>query len=166
MIYTDNQLKDKIVQMINYFENEVVEFKEARSNYSFNDIGKYFSALSNEANLRGLQEAWLVFGVADNKKLVGTEVSFKVADIVGQKADYIRNKGLNDDICKQLIIKALETMGEAGKQDLMEVLDRALPEVLSEEQKSKKVSNLLQDLKREKIVVAEGTNRYAKWKLI
>lgn len=35
-------------------ESEVVEFKEARSNYSFNDIGKYFSALSNEANLRGL----------------------------------------------------------------------------------------------------------------
>ena len=28
-------------------------------------------------------------------------VSFKVADIVGQKADYIRNKGLDDDICKQ-----------------------------------------------------------------
>ena len=59
MIYTDSQLKEKIVRMIESFENEVVEFKEARTNYSFNDIGKYFSALSNEANLRGLQEAWL-----------------------------------------------------------------------------------------------------------
>lgn len=49
MIYTDNQLKQKIVQMIDDFESEVVEFKEAKSNYSFNDIGKYFSALSNEA---------------------------------------------------------------------------------------------------------------------
>ena len=54
-------------------ESEVVEFKEARSNYSFNDIGKYFSALSNEANLRGLQEAWLVFGISDDKQIVGTE---------------------------------------------------------------------------------------------
>ena len=52
MIYTDSQLKEKIVRMIESFENEVVEFKEARTNYSFNDIGKYFSALSNEANLR------------------------------------------------------------------------------------------------------------------
>lgn len=63
MIYTDNQLKEKISKMIESFESEVIEFKEARTNYSFNDIGKYFSALSNEANLRGLQEAWLVFGV-------------------------------------------------------------------------------------------------------
>ena len=56
MIYTDSQLKEKIIKMIESFESEVVEFKEAKSNYSFNDIGKYFSALSNEANLRGLQD--------------------------------------------------------------------------------------------------------------
>jgi ATP-dependent DNA helicase RecG len=73
MIYTDNQLKAKIIQMIEDFESEVVEFKEAKSNYSFNDIGKYFSALSNEANIRALQEAWLIFGVSDDKKFVGTE---------------------------------------------------------------------------------------------
>lgn len=92
-------------------------------------------------------------------------VSFKVADIVGQKAVYVRNKGLNDDICKQLIIKALESMGEASKQELMEVLEKALPEVLSDEQKSKKVSNLLQAMKKEGLVLAEGKNRYAKWSL-
>lgn len=92
-------------------------------------------------------------------------VSFKVADIVGQKAAYVRNKGLDDDICKQLIIKALESMGEASKQELMEVLEKALSEVLSDDQKSKKVSNLLQAMKKEKIVVTDGTNRYAKWRL-
>lgn len=46
MIYTDSQLKEKIVRMIESFENEVVEFKEARTNYSFNDIGKYFLHLA------------------------------------------------------------------------------------------------------------------------
>ena len=90
-------------------------------------------------------------------------VSFKVADSVGQKADYIRNKGLEDDICKQLIVKALETMGEAGKQELVELLEKALPDVLSEEQKSKKVSNLLQAMKKEGTISVRGTNRYAKW---
>ena len=66
---------------------------------------------------------------------------------------------------KQLIIKAIESMGEAGKQELMEVLEKALPEVLSDEQKSKKVSNLLQAMKRAGLVTAEGKNRYAKWSL-
>lgn len=70
MIYTDSQLKEKIVRMIESFENEVVEFKEARTNYSFNDIGKYFSALSNEANLRELQEAWLIFGISDDVPVI------------------------------------------------------------------------------------------------
>ena len=54
-------------------------------------------------------------------------------------------------------------MGEASKRDLMEVLEKALPEVLSDEQKSKKVSNLLQAMKKDGIVVTTGTNRYAKW---
>lgn len=92
-------------------------------------------------------------------------VSFKIADIVGQKAAYVRNKGLDDDICKQLIIKALQSMREANKQDLMGVLEKALPEVLSDEQKSKKVSNLLQAMKKEGLVVTNGKNRYAKWSL-
>ena len=90
-------------------------------------------------------------------------VSFKVADIVGQKAVYVRNKGLDDDICKQLIVKALGSMGEASKKDLMEVLEKALPEVLSEEQKSKKVSNLLKALKKDDVIEVSGVNRYSKW---
>ena len=90
-------------------------------------------------------------------------VSFKVADIVGQKAAYIRNRGLEDDICKQLIVKALEAMGKASKQEIMEVLENALPEVLDDGQKSKKVSNLLQAMKKEGLVAAEGKTRHAKW---
>lgn len=56
-------------------------------------------------------------------------------------------------------------MGEASKQDLMDVLEKALPEVLSDEQKSKKVSNMLQSMKKENIVDTAGKNRYAKWYL-
>jgi len=53
-------------------ESEVVEFKEAKSNYDFDKLGRYFSALSNEANLKGLSAAWLVFGVNDRQQVVGT----------------------------------------------------------------------------------------------
>ncbi|QWT53025.1 RNA-binding domain-containing protein [Eubacterium sp. MSJ-33] len=72
MIYTDSELKKKIYKMIENFESEVVEFKEATSNYSFNEIGKYFSALGNEANIRGFNEAWLIFGVTNDKQIKGT----------------------------------------------------------------------------------------------
>ena len=73
MIYTSDKLSAKIIKMVDVFENEVVEFKEANSKYSFNDIGKYFSALSNEANIRGLNEGWLIFGISDSKEFKGTE---------------------------------------------------------------------------------------------
>lgn len=46
-------------------ETEWIEFKEAKNNFDFDDLGKYFSALSNEANLKGESAAWLVFGVTD-----------------------------------------------------------------------------------------------------
>lgn len=49
----------------------------------------------SKENFRTLKKQGLVEGRYPN-----LFVSFKVADIVGQKADYIRNKGLNDDICK------------------------------------------------------------------
>lgn len=54
-------------------ENEVVEFKEAKKNLDFNDIGEYFSALSNEANLTNKPSAWLLFGVKNNQTIIGTK---------------------------------------------------------------------------------------------
>lgn len=48
-------------------ENEVVEFKKAETNFDIDELGKYFSALSNEANLRDHEFAWIVFGVWDKK---------------------------------------------------------------------------------------------------
>ena len=44
-------------------ETEVVEFKKASNGFGDQELGQYFSALSNEANLKGVSRAWLVFGV-------------------------------------------------------------------------------------------------------
>jgi ATP-dependent DNA helicase RecG len=60
--------------LIQSWENEVLEFKRAGDGYSTNDIGKYFSALANEANLRNRERAWLVFGVDNrSREVVGTD---------------------------------------------------------------------------------------------
>jgi ATP-dependent DNA helicase RecG len=54
-------------------ETEVVEFKEAKNGYDFRKLGKYFSALCNEANLKRKDAAWLVFGVANDHRIVGSQ---------------------------------------------------------------------------------------------
>lgn len=76
-------------------ENEVVEFKEAKNNYDFTKLGKYFSALSNEANLCGKPFAWLVFGVEDKKhSIVGSQFRPKRKDLDSLKGE-IANKTTN-----------------------------------------------------------------------
>ena len=46
---------------------EVVELIGPSRNFDFEQFGQYFSALSNEANLRGHGAAWLVWGVSDDR---------------------------------------------------------------------------------------------------
>lgn len=59
--------------LIASWEGEVVEFKEAKTNFKAGDLGKYVSALANEANLRGTDRAWMVFGIKDTTRtVVGT----------------------------------------------------------------------------------------------
>ena len=73
----DKTNNDKLIvllmDLIDRYENEVVEFKEADNDYDKNKIGKYFSAISNEANLRSIPYGWLIFGVRDeDRSIVGT----------------------------------------------------------------------------------------------
>lgn len=54
-------------------ETEWVEFKEAKNNYGSDDLGRYFSALSNEANLKNQPFGWIVFGVQGKpRRVVGS----------------------------------------------------------------------------------------------
>ena len=46
-------------------ENECVEFKKAKNSFDMDVLGKYFSALGNEANLKNKQYSWIVFGIDD-----------------------------------------------------------------------------------------------------
>ncbi|MGH2643731.1 MAG: RNA-binding domain-containing protein [Chitinophagaceae bacterium] len=94
---TEKELKTRLNRLLNlHDENEVVEFKEAKKGFDFEKLGKYFSALSNEANLFDKDCAWLVFGV-ENKKhtIVGSEFRPNRADLDKLKkelADKISNR--------------------------------------------------------------------------
>lgn len=70
---TNEDIKNKFEELRATAEKETIEFKEAKETFDFNNLGKYFSALSNEANLHGVRCGWLVFGVHDKtRKVVGT----------------------------------------------------------------------------------------------
>lgn len=74
-----------VFQRLRYHhENEVVEFKQAETSFDFDDLGKYFSALSNEANLRDQEFGWLIFGV-HNKSREITGTSYKNSPVSLQK---------------------------------------------------------------------------------
>ena len=66
------ELKRMIGRMLLDPENECTEFKEAKNDFRFEDLGRYFSAISNEANIRMMQYGWILFGVDDKRNAVGT----------------------------------------------------------------------------------------------
>lgn len=59
------ELNTILDELVKHNENECVEFKKATNNFDIDDLGKYFSALSNEANLKNKQYSWMIFGVED-----------------------------------------------------------------------------------------------------
>ena len=59
------------------WEYEIVEFKEAKGQYDTDKVGRYFSAISNEANLKQQQYGWFVLGVSESKDKVPVGTSFK-----------------------------------------------------------------------------------------
>ena len=70
----EQALKQLLHSLIERWESEVVEFKRGGKGFSTSDLGKYLSALANEANLRACESAWLVFGIDDKtRRILGSE---------------------------------------------------------------------------------------------
>lgn len=68
-------------------------------------------------------------------------------------------------ILKELIISALKN-GSLKKADIYEAVKHAFPDVLTEEKQYKKLSNLLQKMKKEGIVDVRGSAVHAEWFLV
>ena len=70
----EKELKQQLEELIQLSdEGECVEFKEAKNTFDFQRLGKYFSALSNEANLKHKEYSWLVFGINKHRQIVGSQ---------------------------------------------------------------------------------------------
>ncbi len=94
-------IEHKLNELLQNSEAEVLEFKEAKQDFDFRKLGKYFSALSNEANLLGRDEAWLIFGIKDDKSIVGTNYRSNSDSLHGLKNE-IANKISNRITFKEI----------------------------------------------------------------
>lgn len=91
-------------------------------------------------------------------------ISAKVAESIGEKAQYVKNKGFDDDAYKKWILSYLGTYKKGTKQDFIKLLSDKLPDTMSEKQKESKVRNLLSSLRREGTIKLDSDNkRLANW---
>lgn len=87
-----DDLPTLLARLLAAWESEVVEFKQASHDYSTDEIGRYFSALANEANLRGTSGGWLVFGVQDRtRSVVGTDYRLQPEHLQSLKMQIAQN---------------------------------------------------------------------------
>lgn len=88
---------ETLQSLMEHWENEIVEFKEAKGQYSEDKIGQYFSAISNEANLLNKQFGWFILGVSEEQKKYPVGTNFKQGDpSLLEKFKYTISKGTTD----------------------------------------------------------------------
>ena len=90
-------------------------------------------------------------------------ISASVAASADQKAKYIRDRGMDDSWYRKLVLDFLAEYGKAVRKDFDELLLPKLPDVLSDSQKTNKVKNLLQAMRREGSVHTVGPRTAAVW---
>jgi ATP-dependent DNA helicase RecG len=93
-------------------------------------------------------------------------VSAKVAEIIDEKAQYIKNRGFDDQYYRNLIVEYLKKYGNGTKADFAKLLSDKLPDVLETKQKDDKIRNMIQAMRRDcTIVRASGNTKTAIWEL-
>lgn len=114
--------------------------------------------ISKEA-VRHLRKIGVVEG-----KMPNLYISAKIAESMDEKAQYIRNKGFDEEAYQKWIISYLETYKKAKKQDIIQLLAEKLPDSLSEAQKEAKIKNILQKMKQNGMITTDSPNkRLANW---
>lgn len=92
-------------------------------------------------------------------------VSAAVADVTGNKADYIRTRAQDDEFYAKLLTDYLEKFGQANRSEINQLLLPKLSEALDEKQKINKISNILTKLRRRKVIVNKGSDTAPCWHL-
>ncbi|WP_289019486.1 hypothetical protein [Desulfobacter postgatei] len=92
-------------------------------------------------------------------------VSATVAKVTASKADYIKTRAQDDDYYCKLITDYLKKFNKASRGEIDKLLLDKLSNVLDNEQKKKKIANLLTKLRRSGKIQNEGSKKTPQWKI-
>ncbi|MCB9333822.1 MAG: putative DNA binding domain-containing protein [Lewinellaceae bacterium] len=92
-------------------------------------------------------------------------IGINVAQKTGQKATYSKNKAFDKRYYLDLIEKAIREHGSVDRKDIDELLWNKLPDWMNEEQKKNKVTNLIAELRRHKVIINLGSDTKPNWVL-
>jgi len=132
---------------------KVMDINYARKLATVNDLSLTdIIALDKVAKGKVLSD--LEIKILKNKNLIeGRKPNFHIAASVaratGEKGDYIKQRGIDDEYCQKIIIDYLKKFGEGSRSDFDGILLDKLPDVLDESQKQNKVKNNLQKLRKQ-----------------
>lgn len=107
-----------------------------------------------------LKERHLVEGRKPNYYLSKT-----VAEQIDQKPEYSKLASFDKQYYLDLIVKALTEHGRLSRQEINRLLMDKLSAALSEEQKLKKITNLLSELKKAGKITSAGRSSKSFWTL-
>lgn len=107
---------------------------------------------------RRLKAAGLVEGRYPN-----VIVSGALAKATGEAGRHIRERGLDKQYYLDMILALVREHGPIGRKDVDDLLVPKLPDRLSDQQKQRKVHNLLQELRRAGTITNRGTRAESKW---
>jgi ATP-dependent DNA helicase RecG len=89
-------------------------------------------------------------------------ISAQIAEVTNQKAEYTRNKGLDKEVLMSFIIKHIENHSFATREEIDTLLLDKLPDYMDDKQRKKKIENILQEMKKDKIKNI-GSRGFPKW---
>lgn len=92
-------------------------------------------------------------------------VSAEIAKATDTVEDYLRRRGIDKDYCEKMVVDFLNTKGEASRAEIIRLLAEKLSDALTEEQKRNFIRNLLQEMRRKKVIHVEGRGPAARWRL-
>lgn len=92
-------------------------------------------------------------------------VAGPLAALAGQKAQHIRNRGLDSRYYRDMIVELVREHQPVSREDIDRLLVDKLPELLTQDQKLNRVHNLLRHLVKAGAIVNSGSRRWPRWVL-
>lgn len=115
----------------------------------------------NRDELKMLRKEKLIEGRAPN-----VYIASHIAEITGEKAQYIKNRGLDDLHYEKMVLELIERFGYVKREDVDNLLFDKLSDVLTLVQKKNKIGNLLTKLRKSGLIINAGSRTAPMWKVI